>query len=61
LEYLRKAYDKQPENEIAAHIAEVLWELGRIDEAKAFIFPLFKKYPDDEYLLKFKRRFISDE
>lgn len=61
LEYLRKAYDKQAENEIAAHIAEVLWTVGKTTEAEDFIKPLFKKFPDDEYLLKFKQRFISNE
>lgn len=60
LEYLRKAYARQQENEIAAHIAEVLWVMGRADEAKAFFEPIFKKFPEDEYLLKFQQRFLSD-
>jgi len=59
LEYLKKAYDKQQENEIAAHIAEVLWVMGRDKEAKEFFEPIYKKSPDDEYLLKFKKRFLS--
>ena len=29
LGFLQKAYDKQPENEIAAHLAEVLWVSGK--------------------------------
>lgn len=58
LEYLRKAYEKQRENEIAAHIAEVLWVMGKEKEAKEFFDPIFKKFPDDEYLLKFKNRFL---
>ena len=61
LEYLRKAYARQPENEIAAHIAEVLWVMGRDKEAKEFFEPVFKKSPDDEYLLKFKKRFLSTD
>ncbi|MGY6278324.1 tetratricopeptide repeat protein [Methylomonas sp. MgM2] len=61
LEYLRKAYEKQQENEIAAHIAEVLWVMGRDAEAKEFFESVFKKSPDDEYLLKFKNRFLSAE
>lgn len=61
LEYLKKAYDKQQENEIAAHIAEVLWVTGKEKEARDFFEPIFKKFPDDEYLLKFKKRFIPDE
>ncbi len=58
LEYLRKAYARQQENEIAAHIAEVLWVLGREKEARDFIEPIYKKYPDDEYLLKFKNKYL---
>ncbi len=61
LEYLKRAYATQAENEIAAHIAEVLWATGKTEEAQEFFGPLFKKFPDDEYLLEFKRRFIPDE
>ncbi|MCQ8106272.1 tetratricopeptide repeat protein [Methylomonas sp. SURF-2] len=61
LEYLKKAYDKQRENEIAAHIAEVLWAMGREKEAREFFEPIYKKFPEDEYLLKFKQRFFPDE
>ena len=61
LEYLRKAYEKQQENEIAAHIAEVLWRMGRDKEAKEFFEPIYKKSPEDEYLLKFKNRFLPAE
>ena len=61
LESLKKAYEKQPENEIAAHIAEVMWVMGRVEEAKEFFRPVFKKFPDDEYLLKFKNRYMPDE
>lgn len=60
LEYLKKAYEKQQENEIAAHIAEVLWTTGKEKEAKAFFELIFKKFPEDEYLLKFKKRFFPD-
>ncbi|MGR8931404.1 MAG: tetratricopeptide repeat protein [Gammaproteobacteria bacterium] len=60
LEYLQKAYAKQQENEIAAHIAEVLWVMGKEKEAKSFFESILKKFPDDEYLLKFKSRFLSD-
>ena len=60
LEYLRKAYEKQPENEIAAHIAEVLWTMGEQKEAKALFDSVYKKSPDDEYLLEFKKRFLQN-
>lgn len=61
LEYLKKAYAKAPENEIAAHIAEVLWSIGNIKEAKDFFEPIYKKNPEDEYLLNFRKRFLSTE
>ncbi|MEO8297689.1 MAG: tetratricopeptide repeat protein [Burkholderiales bacterium] len=31
---LKDAYDKRPDTEIAAHLGEVLWTLGRLDEAR---------------------------
>lgn len=37
LPYLIAAYQGQPDQEIAAHLAEVLWLLGRHDEARAVI------------------------
>ncbi|OAI28774.1 tetratricopeptide repeat protein [Methylomonas koyamae] len=60
LEYLRNAYEKQPENEIAAHIAEVLWEMGDKKQARELFDAAFKKSPDDEYLLEFKKRFLQN-
>jgi tetratricopeptide (TPR) repeat protein len=60
LEFLRRAYEKQQENEIAAHIAEVLWSLGEKKEAKELFDSVYKKSPDDEYLLEFKKRFLQN-
>jgi len=59
LDYLQQAYEKQPENEIAAHLAEVLWALGRKDEAKKLFNKAIKDAPDDEYLLDFQRRILK--
>jgi len=59
LEYLQRAYDKQKENEIAAHLARVLWALGRKDEAKEVFDKAIKETPDDEYLLDFKRQVLD--
>ncbi|MEC4750068.1 tetratricopeptide repeat protein [Methylomicrobium sp. Wu6] len=59
LEYLQRAYAKQRENEIAAHIAEVLWALGRKDEARQLFDKAIKAAPDDEYLLDFKQRILN--
>ena len=59
LDYLQRAYEKQQENEIAAHLAEVLWSLGRKDEAKKIFNNAIKGAPDDEYLLDFQRRLLK--
>ncbi|MDP3840079.1 MAG: tetratricopeptide repeat protein [Methylococcales bacterium] len=59
LEYLQRAYTKQQENEIAAHIAEVLWALGRKAEAKKLFDKVIKDAPEDEYLLDFQRRILN--
>jgi tetratricopeptide (TPR) repeat protein len=50
LETLKKAYAKQPDAEIAAHIGEVLWKLGRTDEAKDVWRDAAKVYPSNEAL-----------
>lgn len=57
--YLEQAYAKQQEGEIAAHLCEVLWVLGRKDEAKKLFDKAFKNFPEDEYLLDFKKRVLS--
>ena len=59
LVYLQKAYEKQQENEIAAHLAEVLWALGRKDEAKKLFRNAIKESPNDEYLRSFQRRVMG--
>ena len=59
LDYLQRAYTKQQENEIAAHIAEVLWTLGRKDEAKKLFNKVIKDSPEDEYLLDFQQRILN--
>jgi tetratricopeptide (TPR) repeat protein len=60
LEYLRKAYVRLPENEIVAHLAEVLWTLGNEKDARELFDNAYKKSPDDEYLLEFRNRFYHD-
>lgn len=61
LGYLQKAYDKQPENEIAAHLAEVLWASGKKEDAKKIILDALDDAPDDPYLLGFKNKFLQLE
>ena len=59
--YLERAYAKQQEGEIAAHLAEVLWAMGRKSEAKRLFAEAIKKMPDNEYLLDFQQRILSGE
>ena len=60
LKTLRRAYEIQQENEIAAHYAEVLWIVGEKSEAEEVFNKAIKKAPDDEYLLKFRQQFLKD-
>lgn len=59
LMYLEQAYSKQQEGEIAAHLCEVLWALGRKDEAINIFTKAIKIQPEDEYLLNFKKRILN--
>lgn len=52
LEYLRKALALIPDGEIAAHLGEVLWVLGRRDEARSTWEAALDRDPDHEYLLR---------
>ena len=50
LEHLRMAFAKMPDGEIAAHLGEVLWALGKRDEAAAVWREAAKAHPDNEVL-----------
>jgi len=58
LDYLQRAYNVQPENEIIAHLAEVLWVSGKKEEAKMLFNKAVIDAPDDAYLLNFKNKFL---
>lgn len=47
---LRRAWNLRPDAEIAAHLAEVLWTLGQIDEARAMIDQANTLQPGNETL-----------
>lgn len=59
LDYLQRAYQKKQEHEIAAHLVEVLWVLGRKNEASVLFDKSIKLAPDDEYLLDVQRRVLN--
>lgn len=51
-QYLRRAYERAPEAEIAAHLGEVLWAQGRHDEARKLWQEARGREPDNETLRK---------
>ena len=56
LEYLRRAYQANPDAEIAAHLVEVLWASGQREEAKKIWREALRKDPDSSHLLKLKEQ-----
>jgi len=60
LEYLQKAYALQPEAEIAVHLGEVLWAMGRSDEAKRYWREARGREPDNSTLRETLARFNID-
>lgn len=58
-EQLRRAYNAQPDPEIAAHLGEVLWQQGKTDEAKTIWKAALKDNPDNEVLLSTTKKFNS--
>lgn len=59
LKQLRRAYEKQPDAEIAAHLGEVLWVKGERDEARKVWDEGRKKDPKNKALLETIRRLAS--
>ena len=58
LEALQKAHAKRPDPEIAAHIGEVLWALGRTEEAMTVWRDATKAHPTNEVLAATIKRFV---
>lgn len=58
LEALQKAYAQKPDAEIAAHVGEVLWALGRPSEALAVWHEAAKAHPTNEVLAATIKRFV---
>ncbi len=57
LEYLQRAFNGDPDPEIAAHLGEVLWVSGRESEAKSIWKNANDGDPDNEYIDAIKKRF----
>ena len=56
LTYLERSYAKREDPEIAAHLGEVLWALGRQDDARRLLLEAQKKHPKNEVLSATIRR-----
>ncbi len=50
--YLQKAYQLEREPEIAGHLVEALWVMGRKQEARGVFEEAVSQYPADAYLLE---------
>ncbi|MBQ9723990.1 MAG: hypothetical protein IJV56_01420 [Neisseriaceae bacterium] len=57
LPYLQSAYEKMPEAEIAAHLGEVLWTLGKQNEAREIWQQGYQKDKDDPSLKEILQKF----
>ncbi len=57
LSYLRRAYELDPQGEIAAHLVEVLFVMGDDAAAKALFAEAIERHPDDEFLNKLRGLF----
>ncbi|MCX7272821.1 MAG: tetratricopeptide repeat protein [Burkholderiales bacterium] len=49
-DYLVRAYQQRPEADIAAHLGEVLWKMGRVDEARKLWAEARSREPDNQTL-----------
>jgi Flp pilus assembly protein TadD len=56
LGYLQRAYAARPDAEIAAHLGEVLWAMGRHDDANRIWDEAVSKAPTNEVLLNTIKR-----
>ena len=56
LDYLKRAFGVRADPEIAAHIGEVLWSLGRQDEARQTLDKARQDFPENETLAETIKR-----
>ena len=57
LKHLERAHSLREDPEIAAHLGEVLWTLGRHEEARRLLLDAGSKHPDNEVLAAAIRKF----
>ncbi len=59
LEYLTRAFDRLPDPEVAAHLGEVLWVMGRQEQAQIILEQAFQADPDNPVLRDTIKRLIQ--
>ena len=59
IQYLRRAFSISEDPEVAAHLGEVLWVMGRKDAAREIWDTALQTTPDDEMLLEVIKRFSN--
>lgn len=59
LHYLKKAYDKEPDPEIAAHYGEILWVAGQTQKAKSIWDKALKSDPEHRVLIGTRTRYLK--
>ncbi len=58
LAYLERSYAKREDPEIAAHLGEVLWVMGRQDDARRLLLDAQKNHPTNEVLAETIRKLV---
>jgi tetratricopeptide (TPR) repeat protein len=61
LRYLQQAWEKHPDAEVAAHWGEVLWQVGRLEEARQVWAQGLKKTPRDTLIRETMKRLKAGE
>jgi tetratricopeptide (TPR) repeat protein len=58
LTYLEQAYARRDDPEVAAHMGEVLWTLGRVEDAQRTLREAQEKHPTNEALAAAVKKFV---
>jgi len=59
-QYLQRAYDLEPQAEIAAHLVDVLWLMGEQDDARDILSEALQKNPSDSLLIEVRERLLGN-
>ena len=57
-EYLQRAFDLMPDGEIAAHLGEVLWRMGKVEQAEAIWRQILQQEPQNRHVLETRKRLV---